>query len=89
MNKALIALCALTIVSALSSCVTTDLQVVNQKTKAPVPSASIVAVNGNYSSSAVYTDANGYAVAPTLPMGAKELVIKKSGYQSKTVKISP
>lgn len=91
MKKALFALAAVVVAASLSSCASGGgaINVINYKTKDPVRSASITAVNGNYSSEPVYTDSDGNATAPTLPMGAKHLVIKKSGYSTQTVKISP
>lgn len=58
-------------------------RVIDAKDKLPVYGATVVGVNGNLVSSAVVTNADGVATEPTLPTGVRELVIKKSGYNTK------
>lgn len=71
---------------ALVSCTTPLVQVIDSNTKYPVGGAAVTGVNGNLSTAPNYTDANGYAAEPTLPTGVREIVVTKSGYNTKRLK---
>ena len=62
---------------------------VDSDDKLPVANARVTAVRGNLSSESVLTDGDGYATEPTLPNGARDLVVRKSGFETKTVRIAP
>ena len=70
----------------LASCTTPLVQVVDSGTKYPVGGAAVTGVNGSLSTAPNYTDANGYAAEPALPTGVREIVVTKSGYNTKRLK---
>jgi hypothetical protein len=72
---------------ALSSCATTTVQVIDSGSKLPVGGAAVRGVNGDLSTGSTYTDANGYTAQPVLPNGVREIVVTKSGYNTKRVKL--
>jgi len=87
MNKRILSLCLAS--SLFAACASTTVQVIDKHSNLPVACATVTAVNGNVYSPAVLTNVYGEAVAPTLPIGVKALVIKKPGYDTKRVEVSP
>lgn len=74
----------------LTACATTaQVKVIDDGDKLPVQGAAVVAVRGNLTSERVYTDSRGEVAEPTLPGGARELLITKAGYYDKRVRIAP
>ncbi len=77
---------ALALASLAVSCETTNVvAVTDYHTKKAVQGASVVSRNGSTYSSANYTDANGIATIPSLPVPIKTLEVKKAGYKTTTV----
>ncbi|MCB1226207.1 MAG: hypothetical protein KDK99_10385 [Verrucomicrobiales bacterium] len=74
-------------VVGLASCETYVVQVVDSKSRNPVPGAGVRATQGDISSPTYLTDANGAVPEPTVPGGASALVVAKDGYVTKTVKL--
>ena len=75
--------------SVLVSCAqVSKVKVVDAHDKLPVSSASVIAVRGNLSTAPVLTDAKGEVNEPTLPTGAKELVIARSGYDTTRIPLT-
>lgn len=70
-----------------ASCSQTPLvQVIDSKTKLPVDGASVRARSGDYYSASNITDYNGTTIKPSLPGGATELEIRRSGYATTRVR---
>ena len=79
----------LLVVSAASlvSCTQTPVvQVIDSKNKQPIAGAGVKAVDGDYYSATNYTDAYGATLEPAFPGGARELEIKRAGYQTTRVR---
>lgn len=71
----------------LSSCSTPMVRVIDSKSLAPVPNAAVVGKNGEWSTPTAYTDYNGIAPEPALPQGVRDIVVSKSGYNTKTLRL--
>ena len=76
----------LLLIVALSSCSSSAVRVIDSKTKAPVAGASVKAVHGNVSTGSAYTDGEGYDADMVPPNGPDEIVVSRSGYNTKRVK---
>lgn len=78
---------ALTTACFVVSCGTTHVvSVTDYHTKKPVEGAAVVSRNGSSYSSPNYTDADGIAPIPSLPVPVKTIEVKKTGYKTTTVK---
>lgn len=73
--------------AVLSSCAGSAVRVVDSRTKVPVAGAAVKGVNGDFSTVPVYTDAAGYAPEVAPPNGPREIVVSRSGYNTKHLKL--